>query len=87
MTENLYLTNKYELEELHSRSFGRIGLCPGRRVRSQRACQATTSGARQGRADRETLQLLLGHADLDHVDPYLEVDNKKLRQAFIDVLP
>ncbi|WP_454776805.1 tyrosine-type recombinase/integrase [Janthinobacterium tructae] len=35
----------------------------------------------------ETLQLLLGHADLDHVDPYLEVDNKKLRQAFIDVLP
>lgn len=34
-----------------------------------------------------TVQLMLGHAELDHVDPYLEVDKKKLRQAFIDVLP
>ena len=34
----------------------------------------------------ETLQLLLGHADLDHVDPYLQIDKKRLRQAFIDVL-
>jgi integrase/recombinase XerD len=34
----------------------------------------------------ETLQLMLGHAELDHVDPYLQVDKKKLRQAFADVL-
>ena len=32
-----------------------------------------------------TVQLMLGH-ELDHVDPYLEVDKKKLRQAFADVL-
>ena len=36
--------------------------------------------------DLETLQLILGHADLDHVDPYLQVDKKKLRQAFAEVL-
>lgn len=34
----------------------------------------------------ETLQLMLGHAELDHVDPYLQVDKKKLRQAFAEVL-
>lgn len=34
----------------------------------------------------ETLQLMLGHAELDHVDPYLQVDQKKLRQALADVL-
>jgi integrase/recombinase XerD len=33
-----------------------------------------------------TVQLMLGHAELDHVDPYLEVDKRKLRQAFADVL-
>lgn len=36
--------------------------------------------------DLDTIQLLLGHAELDHIDPYLEVDKKKLRQAFIDVI-
>lgn len=34
----------------------------------------------------ETIQLMLGHAELDHLDPYLEVDKKKLRQAFAEVL-
>ncbi|WP_223470917.1 tyrosine-type recombinase/integrase [Massilia soli] len=33
-----------------------------------------------------TVQLMIGHAELDHVDPYLEVDKKRLRQAFADVL-
>jgi integrase len=34
----------------------------------------------------DTLQMLLGHAELDHVDPYLQVDKKILRQAFAEVL-
>jgi integrase/recombinase XerD len=34
----------------------------------------------------ETLQLMLGHTELDHVDPYLQVDKKKLRQAFAEVI-
>jgi integrase/recombinase XerD len=33
-----------------------------------------------------TVQLMLGHAELDHIDPYLEVSNERLRQAFADVL-
>jgi len=36
--------------------------------------------------DIETLQLMLGHAELDHVDPYLQVSEEKLRQAFAEVL-
>lgn len=36
--------------------------------------------------DLETLQLMLGHAELDHVDPYLQIEKKKLRQAFADVI-
>jgi site-specific recombinase XerD len=34
----------------------------------------------------ETLQLILGHAELNHVDPYLQVSKQKLRQAFAEVL-
>lgn len=34
----------------------------------------------------EKIQLLLGHADLDHVDPYLEISRARLRQAFAEVL-
>ncbi|QBE66335.1 tyrosine-type recombinase/integrase [Pseudoduganella lutea] len=34
----------------------------------------------------ETLQLMLGHAELECVDPYLEVSKERLRQAFADVL-
>lgn len=36
--------------------------------------------------DLETLQLMLGHADLNHVDPYLAVSKKVLRTAFMEVL-
>jgi integrase/recombinase XerD len=36
--------------------------------------------------DLETLQLILGHAELDHLDPYLHVSKQKLRRAFADVL-
>lgn len=36
--------------------------------------------------DLETPQLMLGHADLDHLDPYLQVSKEKLRRAFADVL-
>jgi site-specific recombinase XerD len=32
-----------------------------------------------------TVQLIL-HSELDHVDPYLEVDERKPRQAFAEVL-
>jgi len=32
----------------------------------------------------ETLQLMLGHAELDHVDPYLQVSKQKLRQLFAE---
>jgi integrase/recombinase XerD len=34
----------------------------------------------------DTLQMLLGHAELDHVDPYLQIDKKKLRRAFEEVI-
>lgn len=34
----------------------------------------------------ETLQLILGHVELDHVDPYLQVSKQRLRQAFAEVL-
>lgn len=36
--------------------------------------------------DIETVQQLLGHADLDHVLPYLAVSDEKLRQMFCEVL-
>lgn len=36
--------------------------------------------------DLETLRLMLGHADLDRLDPYLQVSKEKLRQALADVL-
>ena len=36
--------------------------------------------------DLDTIQLMLGHADIECVDPYLEIDKKKLRQAFVDVI-
>lgn len=36
--------------------------------------------------DLDTIQLMLGHADLECVDPYLEVSKERLRQAFADVL-
>lgn len=36
--------------------------------------------------DLATLQLMLGHAELDHLDPYLQVSKEKLRRAFAEVL-
>lgn len=36
--------------------------------------------------DIETVQLILGHSELDHVDPYLDIDKRKLKQAFAEVL-
>ncbi|PWF45088.1 tyrosine-type recombinase/integrase [Massilia glaciei] len=36
--------------------------------------------------DLDTIQLMLGHADLECVDPYLEVSKERLRQAFAVVL-
>jgi site-specific recombinase XerD len=33
-----------------------------------------------------TVQLMLGHAELDHVDPYLEVSHAQFRRAFAEVL-
>ncbi|WP_082439917.1 site-specific integrase [Massilia sp. WG5] len=34
----------------------------------------------------ETVQQLLGHAELDHVRPYLQVSQKRLEEMFTDVL-
>ena len=34
----------------------------------------------------ETLQLMLGHSEMEHVDPYLQVSKEKLRQAFAEDL-
>jgi integrase/recombinase XerD len=34
----------------------------------------------------EVLQLILGHAELDHVNPYLEVSKAVLRRAFEEVI-
>lgn len=34
----------------------------------------------------EALQLMLGRAELDYLDPYLQVSKGKLRRAFADVL-
>lgn len=34
----------------------------------------------------DAVQLMLGHAELNHIDVYLQTDKKKLRQAFLDVL-
>lgn len=39
----------------------------------------------QGR-DLDDIQLMLGHADLECMDPYLEVSKERLRQAFAEVL-
>jgi len=50
----------------------------GRRTMASRLIQ-------QG-ADVETVQLLLGHAELDHVRPYLEVQQEKLNLMFATVL-
>jgi integrase/recombinase XerD len=36
--------------------------------------------------DIETVQQLPGHAELDHVLPYLDLSDKKLRQMFCEVL-
>lgn len=36
--------------------------------------------------DLDTIKLMLGHADIECVDPYLEVSKERLRQAFADVL-
>jgi site-specific recombinase XerD len=36
--------------------------------------------------DLETIQQLLGHAELDHLMPYLEVYEERLREMFISVL-
>jgi site-specific recombinase XerD len=37
-------------------------------------------------ADVETVQLLLGHAELDHVRPYLQVSPRRLEEMFAGVL-
>ena len=37
-------------------------------------------------ANLEAVQQLLGHSELDHVMPYLEVQSDKLRQMFLDVI-
>ncbi|MCY0914027.1 tyrosine-type recombinase/integrase [Massilia antarctica] len=36
--------------------------------------------------DLETLQLMLGHAELNHLAPYLDVSKNVLRKAFMEVL-
>lgn len=50
----------------------------GRRTMASRLIQ-------QGE-DVETVQLLLGHAELDHVRPYLQVSSKRLEEMFTTVL-
>lgn len=50
----------------------------GRRTMASRLIQ-------QGE-DVETVQLLLGHAELDHVRPYLAVSQQKLSDMFASVL-
>jgi site-specific recombinase XerD len=50
----------------------------GRRTMASRLVQ-------QG-ADVETVQLLLGHAELDHVRPYLQVSHRRLEEMFAGVL-
>lgn len=37
-------------------------------------------------ASLDTVQILLGHAELDHVMPYLEVQPDKLREMFSEVI-
>jgi integrase/recombinase XerD len=34
----------------------------------------------------ETLQLMLGHSEMDHIDPYLQFSKEKLRRAFAEAL-
>lgn len=50
----------------------------GRRTMASRLIQ-------QGE-DVKTVQLLLGHAELDHVRPYLQVSQKRLQEMFSCVL-
>ena len=50
----------------------------GRRTMASRLIQ-------QGE-DVETIQLLLGHAELDHVRPYLQVSQKRLDEMFKGVI-
>lgn len=40
----------------------------------------------QQREDAETVQLLLGHAELNYVRPYLQVSQKRLEAKFETVL-
>lgn len=37
-------------------------------------------------AELRTVQLMLGHSEMDHVDPYLEISRARLRQACAEVL-
>jgi integrase/recombinase XerD len=34
----------------------------------------------------DALQLMLGHAEIDHIDPYLQTSKETFRRAFAEVL-
>ncbi|MEO5934715.1 MAG: tyrosine-type recombinase/integrase [Duganella sp.] len=55
--------------------------CSSHSGRRTMASRLLASGVELG-----TVRLMLGHAELDHVDLYLQVDKKKLRQAFVEVI-
>jgi len=53
-----------------------------RRGSSHSGRRSYTSNLLAKEADIETARQLLGHAELDHVMPYLAVDQRKLREMF-----
>lgn len=52
---------------------------------SQASCRAFASRLLAQVHTIETVQLLLGHAELDHVAPHLDVRKRELREVMADV--
>ena len=53
---------------------------------SQKVVGSDASNLLSNGASLETVQQLLGHAELDHIMPYLNINQNKLREMFEVVL-
>lgn len=61
--------------------------CRGQGRIPRTACRRTMASRLIEQGVRmETVQLLLGHAELDHVRPYLQVSHKRLEDMFREVI-
>lgn len=69
-----------------SQLFRKLHLQAGIEGASAMSGRSFASNLLRNGASLDAVQQLLGHSELDHVMPYLEIDPKKLRQMFCDVL-